>query len=180
MGRNPFLLSILILIILTTILATNTVAWGIVNPYIPENPVILTGGENITLQMELQNMEEDSRTIILSIKQGEELGNLRETKYNMEPMSRQPVLIDVVTTKLTKAGNHTIIISAKEEAKKSSGQVGVGLAVDSTPINIIVNNPPPTLFQRPITYVVIALILIIGYFVIKPRWKKKKIEEKAQ
>jgi hypothetical protein len=154
------------LIAMSILLSTFVSSWGVVTPYITDNPLVIKAGDSKTLNLELQNMEDDSKIVTIRAESSNSSTLLvSQSEYSMEPMSRVPLLIDLNVGKYVKSGNYTAIVGAvAKSSTKETGQVGVGSAV-TVKVNYTVLNPFMDLVEKIVIFALVGMVMLA--FVLK-------------
>jgi len=135
-----------------------SLGWGLVTPYIPENPIVVKAGESQMLELEVQNMEESSKLVSLKVS-SENMSSfiLQQVDYNMEPMSRKPIFINLSVDKYKHSGNYSALIEGRSKiVDQQSGQVGIGSAVNVR-INYTVENRLMDILEMTVIWSIIGL-----------------------
>ncbi len=142
-------------------------AFGVGSPYWKGNPLVVAPGEQTTVYLSLQNMVGDEDlTVRVAIKEGSEIAYVEARDYNVRAGTsdtRVPVEISVPGD-VALGTPYVVTVSFATVNSGAGGGVAIGTAID-TSFDVITGDVvqmAPSTGSRTLTYVVIAVILLIA------------------
>jgi len=181
---NKKYLGLGILLVLSVLLTSSVYALAVSSPYWPENPLRISSGESIDLQLVLKNSAgSDSLVVTGVVVEGAEVASITDSSatYNVPALGEAIVNVRVsVPSDSPIGGSYPVKLSFKTATGSQGGSVAIGSEIDASLPVFVVQESESVLYKAPektssgyLWAAVVAVLVLAAVVVILSKKKKK-------